>query len=128
MKNTDVNLKISKDILQSWQEIVDILAEVVQIPVALIMRYTEPHIEVLVSSNIKENPYNPGDKNRELTDYVKEIQALRGMVPICSYCKKIRDDQNNWHSIEHYLSKHSEAKFSHGICPECMKEIDSDLV
>lgn len=48
-----------------------------------------------------------------------QVKRLRGLLPICSYCKKIRDDQNYWHQVEAYLSDHSDAKFSHGICPDC---------
>lgn len=68
-----------------------------------------------------------GDKNRRLTDYFMEIQALRGMVPICSNCKAIRDKKGQWQPIEHYLIKHPEADFSHGICPNCMKKLYPDF-
>ena len=64
-----------------------------------------------------------GDKNKRLTDYLMELQALRGIVPICANCKSIRDAQDNWHPIEHYLIKHPEANFSHGICPKCAKKL-----
>jgi len=53
----------------------------------------------------------------------EEIRVLRGILPICSSCKKIRDDEGYWNQIESYISKHSEAQFSHGICPECAKEL-----
>lgn len=51
-----------------------------------------------------------------------EIRTLRGIVPICSYCKKIRDDKGFWSQVEAYVSKHSYAEFSHGACPECFKK------
>ncbi|MEM4248190.1 MAG: cache domain-containing protein [Candidatus Nanoarchaeia archaeon] len=51
----------------------------------------------------------------------KEIETLRGIIPICCVCKKIRDDKGYWSQLEAYISKRSEASFSHGICPECMK-------
>jgi phosphoserine phosphatase RsbU/P len=54
-----------------------------------------------------------------LLDLRHEIQQLRGLLPICQYCKKIRDDGNLWTQIEAYISDHSDADFSHGICPEC---------
>jgi len=228
MKETEAEIEVSTDILENWQEIVNILAELIGIPAALIMRFKDPYIEVFVSSNIKENPYHPGDKeklygsglycetviktrdkllvpdaltdvnwknnpdvklnmisylgfpillpnkkpfgtvcvldnkrnefsgtterlmlkfrnlieshlemvymnkilgdrNKRLTDYLMEIQALRGLVPICANCKSIRDDQNNWHPIEHYLFRHPEAKFSHSICPKCKKELYPNL-
>ena len=63
-----------------------------------------------------------GDTNKHLVDYIKEIQILRGIVPICSYCKKIRDAEGQWSEIETYITKRSEAKFSHGICPTCREK------
>ena len=49
----------------------------------------------------------------------RELQQLEGLLPICAYCKRIRDDQEHWGSLEGYIEKRSEAQFSHGICPEC---------
>ena len=51
-----------------------------------------------------------------------EIRILHGIIPICSHCKKIRDDKGSWNQMEVYIRNHSEADFSHGICPDCMKE------
>jgi signal transduction protein with GAF and PtsI domain len=48
-----------------------------------------------------------------------EVTRLQGMLPICSYCKKIRNDENSWEQLESYISEHSHATFSHGICPDC---------
>ncbi|MBC8403419.1 MAG: GAF domain-containing protein [Candidatus Marinimicrobia bacterium] len=224
MINKDIKIEVPTDILENWQEIANILAEIIEIPAALIMRFVDPYIEVFVSSNSAGNPYDPGDKetlygsglycetviktqdkllvpdaladanwkdnpdvklnmisylgfpillpdkkpfgticvldnksnqysktteklmlkfrsliesqlemiymnqilgdkNKQLTDYLMELQALRGFVSICANCKSIKDDQNNWHPVEHYLIQHPEAKFSHGICPECKKEL-----
>jgi GAF domain-containing protein len=220
----EVQIEIPKATLEAWQEIVDILAEIVGIPAALIMRLNDPDIEVFVSSNSEDNPYHPGDKeklygsglycetviktqdkllvpdaledvnwknnpdvelnmisylgfpillpdgkpfgticvldskrneysenteklmlkfsslieshleiiymnqslgdkNKRLTDYLMELQALRGLIPICANCKSIRDEQNIWHPIEHYLIRHPEADFSHSICPKCMEKL-----
>jgi hypothetical protein len=52
-----------------------------------------------------------------------DIKTLKGFIPICARCKKVRDDEGFWNQIESYISKHSEAQFSHGICPECAKEL-----
>jgi len=60
---------------------------------------------------------------RDLQEAISEIKTLQGLLPICSYCKRVRDDQNYWGQIEGYISKHSEARFSHGICPECYERI-----
>lgn len=215
--------------MNSWQEVVDILTELIEIPAALIMRYSDPYIEVFISSQNKDNPYHPGDKeilwgsglycetviktnnklhvpdaladdnwkdnpdvklnmisylgypllwpdkkpfgticvldrkrneysntverlilkfksilefqleqiymnhilgekNKKLTDYLMEIQTLRGLVPICSHCKRIKDQNGEWHPIEHYLIKHPRAEFTHGICPKCMNELYPHLM
>lgn len=58
----------------------------------------------------------------ELEEALARVKQLEGIIPICMYCKKIRDDQQSWHQLETYISKHSEALFSHGICPECGEE------
>ena len=50
-----------------------------------------------------------------------ELQTLSGLLPICSHCKKIRDDQGYWKQLEAYIQTHSDALFSHGICPECFE-------
>ena len=228
MTMNDVQIEVTEIIMDSWQEVIDILATIVEIPAALVMRLKDPNIEVLVSSRSEGNPYHPGDeepvwgsglycetviksknklhvpdaladenwkenpdvklnmisylgfpillpdgkpfgticvldnqrneystlierlmlkfkgileshleliymnqvlgdRNKRLTDYLMEIKTLRGMVPICSKCKSIRDQSGQWHPIEHYFIKHPEAKFSHSICPKCTKELYPDL-
>ena len=59
---------------------------------------------------------------RELRQALDQIKTLHGILPICSFCKKIRDDQGAWDQVEVYVGKHSNANFSHSICPECMKK------
>ncbi len=63
------------------------------------------------------------EKNEGLEKYIKEIKTLRGFLPICAECKKIRDDKGYWTQIEKYISEHSEAEFSHSICPDCAKKL-----
>ena len=58
----------------------------------------------------------------ELEAALAKVKQLEGIVPICSYCKKIRDDKNYWQRIEQYITEHSEATFSHGICPDCYEQ------
>lgn len=60
-------------------------------------------------------------QKEELEASLARIKRLEGIIPICSYCKKIRDDNSTWNQLEHYISDHSEAVFSHGMCPECAK-------
>jgi DNA-binding response OmpR family regulator len=56
---------------------------------------------------------------RQLEEALSRVKQLQGLLPICSYCKKIRNDRNYWQQVEGYISERSEAQFSHGICPEC---------
>jgi hypothetical protein len=59
---------------------------------------------------------------KNLQEALHEIKTLQGIVPICSFCKKIRDDNGFWSQVEAYVSQHTKAEFSHGICPDCQKE------
>ena len=67
------------------------------------------------------------EKKAELERSLNEIQTLSGLWPICSSCKKIRDDKGYWGQLESYITKHSEAQFSHSICPECHAKIKIEL-
>ena len=71
------------------------------------------------------------DVIREQRDQLKatlaRIKQLEGVIPICSYCHKIRDDSLSWHQLETYISEHSEAVFSHGICPHCYEEAKKEI-
>ena len=58
---------------------------------------------------------------QELQDALANVQRLSGLLPICSYCKRIRDDSDYWQQMEAYVAQHSEAEFSHGICPTCLE-------
>ncbi len=61
-------------------------------------------------------------KNKELSEALAQVKQLKGLFPICMYCKKIRKDENYWQQVEEYIGEHSEADFSHSICPECMEK------
>jgi AmiR/NasT family two-component response regulator len=59
----------------------------------------------------------------ELEDALAQVETLSGLLPICSSCKKIRDDEGYWNQLEVYIRDHSEVEFSHGLCPKCAKEL-----
>lgn len=63
----------------------------------------------------------------KLQDALNKIKTLKGIIPICAACKKIRDDKGYWNQIESYIKEHSEADFSHGICPECAEKLYPEL-
>ncbi|OGP68021.1 MAG: hypothetical protein A2W27_03925 [Deltaproteobacteria bacterium RBG_16_44_11] len=70
---------------------------------------------------------NLHDTVAELKKALAEVSQLSGLLPICSYCKKIRDDNGYWNQLEAYLQKHTEAEFSHGICPDCERKLRSEM-
>jgi transcriptional regulator with GAF, ATPase, and Fis domain len=215
-------LEVPPKLLEKWQKITDILAEMLAVPAGLIMRCQGDEIEVLVASASPGNPYHPGEKEAlpgsglycetviktrqmllvpnalkddnwrinpdiklgmisylgfpilfpegeifgtlcvldqkqntfsgnyrklmlqfkelieahlqllvttaSLQDALVQVKTLQGMLPICAHCKKIRDDQDNWQPMEVYISQHSAAKFSHGVCPDCLKEHYAELI
>jgi DNA-binding response OmpR family regulator len=83
---------------------------------------TELLARVKVGSQMVQLQQTLTERVEELKEALINVKQLSGLLPICSYCKKIRDDQNYWQQVESYVGKHSEAKFSHSICPECYEE------
>jgi len=64
----------------------------------------------------------------ELQTALSEVRTLKEILPICSYCRKVRDDRDYWSHVESYITEHTRSRFSHGICPDCLKsEIDPEL-
>ncbi len=66
-------------------------------------------------------------RTRELQEKLEEITQLQGILPMCSYCKKVRDDADYWQRVDEYISRHSEVRFSHCICPECYEKVNAEL-
>ena len=65
---------------------------------------------------------------RQLQAALAEVRSLQAILPICSYCKRVRDDENFWHNVEAYISQHTDTRFSHGICPSCFeREVEPQL-
>jgi sigma-B regulation protein RsbU (phosphoserine phosphatase) len=60
---------------------------------------------------------------QELEDALSQVKQLQGLLPICSYCSKIRSEENYWQRVENYLSEHAQVAFSHGICPDCYRTV-----
>ncbi len=63
------------------------------------------------------------DRVKDLTEAMAQIKNLRGLLPICAYCKKIRDNKDYWRQVESYLAEHTDATFTHGICPDCFTRV-----
>jgi PAS domain S-box-containing protein len=84
----------------------------------------QPAKTVFIIRDITERKKAEEERERlilELRDAMSKIKILSGMLPICASCKKIRDDKGYWNQIESYIKNHSEAEFSHSICPECAR-------
>jgi phosphoserine phosphatase RsbU/P len=78
---------------------------------------------ISVGLRISELQRNLVDRIADLEAALARVKQLQGLLPICSYCKKVRDDQNYWQQVDSYISKHSEVEFSHSICPPCFDRV-----
>jgi len=74
---------------------------------------------LIVATRVVDLRAKLAERVRELEAAMGRVKQLHGLLPICAYCKKIRDDRNHWQRVEEYVSAHTDAEFSHGICPEC---------
>jgi DNA-binding response OmpR family regulator len=87
----------------------------------------ELRARVQVGSRVVQLQSALGDRVRELEEALTSVKTLQGLLPICCYCKKIRDDGNYWHRVESYIAGHANVRFSHGICPDCSDKLKADL-
>lgn len=83
----------------------------------------ELRARVAVGQRMLETQAALKEKIRELEIAAEHIKTLKGIIPICSGCKKIRDDRGYWTQVEEYVRDHTEAEFSHGLCPECLNSL-----
>ncbi len=81
--------------------------------------WAELRARLRIGSRIVSMQLSLGARVTELQAALTSVRQLTGLLPICAYCKRIRDDADYWQQIEHYLVAHSGAQFTHGICPEC---------
>jgi adenylate cyclase len=82
----------------------------------------------LLHSETKGHRQALQQQNEELQKALEKVKLLSGLLPICAWCKKIRDDQGYWNAIEHFISQHSEAEFTHGICPDCRTKYSGEML
>ena len=83
---------------------------------------TELLARVRAGKRVLELEKSLRDKNAELSEALAQIKQLKGIIPICMHCKKIRNDKNYWQQVEEYVCEHSDADFSHSICPDCLEK------
>lgn len=108
-----------------WENRVEILASLAgALFVALLAIFV-----MLVKSrkNLQVHRDELAQRNDELEEALSNVRQLEGIIPICMYCKNIWDDKESWQQLETYISKHSEAKFSHGVCPDCHAKAKRDM-
>lgn len=82
----------------------------------------ELHARLQVGIRLVQLQQALADRVRELEDALGRIKQLHGLLPMCAWCKNIRNDQNYWQKVEDYVSTNTEARFTHGICPDCLKK------
>jgi hypothetical protein len=121
-------------IIALWHVFRTILTVFLDIPIIDFMQASAIHgvsLVVLLSGNIFVIigliTLNLQRVENELFTTMKEVKKLKGIVPICMHCKGIRDDKGYWNQIEKYITEHSDAQLSHGVCDECLKKYYPDL-
>jgi sigma-B regulation protein RsbU (phosphoserine phosphatase) len=93
----------------------------------------ELRARIEVGRRMIEMRFELNEKVTQLKQALAEVRTLKGIVPICANCKNVRDDQGYWNRVESYLNEHTEADFTHAVCPDCMKRLypqfdtDSDV-
>jgi phosphoserine phosphatase RsbU/P len=83
----------------------------------------ELRARIEVGRRMIEMRFQLNEKVEELSQALAEVRTLKGIVPICANCKNVRDDQGYWNRVETYLNEHTEADFTHAVCPDCMKRL-----
>ena len=76
-----------------------------------------------VATRVVQLQQRLSDRVVELEEAISRVRQLQGLLPICAYCKRIRDDQNYWNQVESYIAEHLDVRFSHGICPSCLETV-----
>ena len=84
---------------------------------------SELHARVRVAERVTSLQRDLANRVRELSAALAQVKKLRTMLPVCSYCRNVRDDKNYWQSVEAYLAENTDVLFSHGICPDCYEKV-----
>jgi len=85
--------------------------------------FAELRARVQVGQRVIQLQKTLANRVNELEVALANVKMLQGLLPICLYCKKIRDDQNYWQQLDKYVAEHTDTRFSHGICPECYEKV-----
>jgi hypothetical protein len=95
-------------------------------PLFLTIKHSEKALRI-ANTKAAEEKVEREKLINELQGALVKIRTLKGLIPICSSCKKVRDDEGYWHQVEVYIRDHSEAEFSHGLCPDCFQKLYPEL-
>ncbi len=85
--------------------------------------HRELRARIRVGERVAQLQWALAERVAELEKVLGQVKSLQGLLPICAYCKRIRNDRNYWQRVESYIAEHSEAEFTHGICPQCYESI-----
>jgi sigma-B regulation protein RsbU (phosphoserine phosphatase) len=84
---------------------------------------SELHARIRVGTHVLELQKHLVDRVQELEAALSQVKQLQGLLPVCSYCKKVRSEENYWQRVENYLAEHADVVFTHGICPDCYRTV-----
>ena len=123
------------DYLMKDAQFIDFLPSVVERALAQIdreraLREAENELRRLnveLDQRVRDRTAELQTRNRQLEEALVKVRILSGLLPTCSYCKSIRDESGRWQPIEQYIAERSDAEFSHGLCPECLKKHYPDI-
>jgi hypothetical protein len=122
---------ISEDVTQLKQDQAELLRHREKLEELVVARTKDLQEAYLkLQAEIEERRKAEEEKEKiitQLKEALARVKTLSGLLPICASCKKIRDDDGYWHQVEEYIINHSEADFSHGICPECMQKLYPEI-
>ena len=96
-------------------------------PVRMLGAHTDLTPQKKAEEDLQNKMLELEETNKNLQEALDEIKILQGYLPICMYCKKIRDDKGYWQQVERYIEKRSDVSFSHVICPECHAKVEKEL-
>jgi FixJ family two-component response regulator len=85
------------------------------------------HLNAELEQRVRDRTAQLHSANQLLQEALSKVKTLTGLLPICSYCKDIRDERGEWHPMEQYIVARSQASFSHGLCPACLEKHHSDI-
>jgi len=88
----------------------------------------ELNARVRVGVRVASLQQSLADNVRALTEALARVKTLQGLLPMCAWCRKIRDDRNYWTEIEKYVQDHSDTQFTHGICPDCREKLEKSAI